>query len=595
MAGAVGAGENDVATMEDFQFMDALLDNSFVDSHTNSTAAAGPGGGVTTEPGDTHLAPGPHVTTTITPPTPATATATGAINTIAGTTMAASAAAAAVATTGDGTARAQQQPQLVHHQHQPQPQQNSHQIPASYSTAATMPGHLATSATVASPAAALQQAHHSHLVSLQTTQSAQSVASAGPTKQQPQQQQHADSITPSPLTARLNYAFATPSAASQFNVTMAHNAAASAAAAMNPGGPPATIGMPSSTLADTGEHHRKRGDKDLGTYGGMTTTVPTGRKRVRDNSAAVTEDEGDRERRRMDRNLREQQRSHKITEQIATLREVLASANIHFKPDKYSTLVSVVDYIKQLQTRSAMLDGEHQKLIETISKTNEVVNNPYYPNADGDAPMSSDLLSDAPTGSVLEDETAVFVQGLDYKNVFRQCGIALAIASIDGRFMDCNPEFETLTGYSRDELLPGEELDSNEGPVEDTVAPSSAPSPDEAPSSSSSSGGNRGGVPSTVTTTSKRNLSLFNLLARTDMEAVFLAMSKMLKQPVGNMNQPPEPSMHQNDFWSGKVVQGRRDQRNVSAISVCGLAHLRSDHPIRSLVCLSVESTASVH
>ena len=57
------------------------------------------------------------------------------------------------------------------------------------------------------------------------------------------------------------------------------------------------------------------------------------------------------ERRRHERNLREQQRSYRISQQIKELREVLTESSVPFKPNKYSILLSVVDYIKQLKKK----------------------------------------------------------------------------------------------------------------------------------------------------------------------------------------------------------------------------------------------------
>ena len=85
-----------------------------------------------------------------------------------------------------------------------------------------------------------------------------------------------------------------------------------------------------------------------------------------------------------------------------------------------------------------------------------------------------------------EDELLVFVRGLDYKNIFSSCGIALGIAAIDGRLVDCNDEFVALSGRDRADLVgrPGEE---------------------------------------------GQKMSLFNLLGREGMEDVFTAMSDMLR------------------------------------------------------------------
>jgi PAS domain-containing protein len=347
---------------------------------------------------------------------------------------------------------------------------------------------------------------------------------AMPMQQVPMQQHlkatDGSGMTQSPLTARLNYPFSNAAGNPTFSVQA----------------PPA----PQST-APGGTGRRDP----------VTELLSESKKRSRLPAPPVSEDEGDKVKRRMDRNQREQQRSQKITEQIACLKELLAGANVHFKPDKHSTLITVADYIKQLQTRSQLLDSEHKKLLETISKTNEAVNTPHYQTStDGETVVSNDLLSDVPSSLLLEDEHAVFVRGLDYRNVFLQCSIPLAVASIDGRFMDCNAEFESITGYVRDELLLSESGDSDGGPKADSI-----------PSDS--------GVPSCVTTTSKRNLSLFNLLCREDMEQVFLAMSRMLKQPIALDQQTNSPNHgssapRHHDFWSGRVSQSRRMRAKVS-------------------------------
>lgn len=155
------------------------------------------------------------------------------------------------------------------------------------------------------------------------------------------------------------------------------------------------------------------------------------------------------ERRRYERNLREQQRSYRISQQIKELRDVLSESNVPFKPNKYSILLSVVDYIKQLQARAIMLDAEHQKLITTIRQTNEMVNSGNPPSS-ADETDATNTTAPSETGS---DNEMLFVQGLDYRSVFEQCPAALGIAALDGRILECNPEFQLLLGYPRDELL----------------------------------------------------------------------------------------------------------------------------------------------
>jgi hypothetical protein len=157
------------------------------------------------------------------------------------------------------------------------------------------------------------------------------------------------------------------------------------------------------------------------------------------------------ERRRYDRNLREQQRSYRISQQIKELRDILVDSKFPFKPNKYSILLSVVDYIKQLQSRAIMLDTEHSKLIKTIRETNAMINS-------GNAPTSTDGESDtfnaASTADSGSDSEMLFVKGIDYRSVFDQCPAALGIAALDGRILECNMEFQTLLGFSeRNDVL----------------------------------------------------------------------------------------------------------------------------------------------
>lgn len=324
---------------------------------------------------------------------------------------------------------------------------------------------------------------------------------------------------------------------------------------------------------------------------------------------AVSDSEDECSRRRHDRNLREQRRSQKITHQIDQLREVLAAASVRFKPDKYSTLVSVVEYVKQLQRRSTMLDNEHKKLLDTITRTNEIVNEPYLGNNGASASSATgsaragnpagigadsakpdpalsggvggnDKANGAATGSpgdIYNEDELVFVRNVDYKCIFDRCGMPLAVASIDGRLMDCNHEFVKLTGYRREELLPNEQrqnqlrqqqLQQQGSAVIADNATSSFLAGSVLPDGTTSSGETSNAVvmknesdshnsgeataASPVNNAEIRNFSLFNLLSRNNMEEVFVSLSEMLKQPPKEENGTTSV-----DYWSGNVRLSR--------------------------------------
>lgn len=271
----------------------------------------------------------------------------------------------------------------------------------------------------------------------------------------------------------------------------------------------------------------------------------------------ISEDESDRQKRRSQRNLREQERSHQITSRINELRDLLAQAGVHFKPDRYSTLVGVVNYIKMLQGRTKALDEEHRKLIDTISGANRLANGGGTTTIQSHNKISGENATQSSSDSNTDEEFLIFLQGIDYKFIFKSCGVALAITSVDGRFVDCNEEFLRVTDYSREELLGGDVCSdgaasgsNNSGRTGDTSptigglvtvytntstntsevsavaaagsAATKSPKPDPVAHFSSR-------PPAEVRMHKKPHLSLFNLLGRDDMENVYAAMSRMLK------------------------------------------------------------------
>jgi len=303
------------------------------------------------------------------------------------------------------------------------------------------------------------------------------------------------------------------------------------------------------------------------------------KKRSRDadeNVTEVSEDDDDCDRRRHDRNLREQQRSQKITQQIDTLRSILSLAQVRYKSDKYSTLVTVGEYIKQLQQRSAMLDAEYKKLIDTITKTNDIVNEPLFASSAASSSISMSS-STRPEGSssfsrsssaivsdIYNEEELVFVRNVDYKSIFYRCGIPLAVASIDGRLLDCNIEFEKVTGYKREKLFLSKNLAQN---AVDGVNPLLGNESHQAVGKLSNEtalvrtgGEDYSGVKSNVT--SSKNLSLFNLLNRDCMEKVFLALSSILKHPPDECYDT-ESESGMRDVWSGNVRLNQNKETEV--------------------------------
>jgi PAS domain-containing protein len=236
---------------------------------------------------------------------------------------------------------------------------------------------------------------------------------------------------------------------------------------------------------------------------------------------------------------------------------MLSAANVQFKPDKYSTLVTVADFIRSLQERVEVLDAEHKKLLNTLLQTSNAVNGQYLPQGSASggsassasaaaAPSSdsmkvTDFFDDGKISPLEDDETPTFVSSLDYKAVFECCPVASAITSIDGRFLDCNPDFEALGGFLKSELLNSINRD---GEPHGTAAPAA--------------GSSRPSLPQPA-----RSMSLFNIIRREHMERVFVAMSDMLKVPFPDTPETGAVPLTREDadadVWSGVVALVRKE------------------------------------
>lgn len=242
------------------------------------------------------------------------------------------------------------------------------------------------------------------------------------------------------------------------------------------------------------------------------------RKRTR-STFPISEDDPDRRKRKVDRNAREQQRAQQVTDQIAMLRTLLEESGVSpSKADKFSTLVTVEQYVRQLQLKSTQLAVEHQKLLSSLKQTSELVNSQYCPPAPVSSSCGSGSEESASRSSDQDDEEGSLctVKGMNYKWIFDSCPFAFAIASIDGRFLDCNKDFEELTGYSRVDLLPMEPQDSE-----------AKDSSSKDPSSGTSV---QGDAPAAKNEKKKKhNMSIFNVLNRDHIERLFCLMSKILQ------------------------------------------------------------------
>lgn len=119
--------------------------------------------------------------------------------------------------------------------------------------------------------------------------------------------------------------------------------------------------------------------------------------------------------RRQDRNLREQKRSLKITQQIVHLKGVLEEDGRRMKNSKISILVEVEDYIKELEGAISQM---------SITKQQQ---------------QQAGMAWDGQSEGAAQRPPEASVNGVNYRSLFESSSAPMAVAGIDGRFLQSNP------------------------------------------------------------------------------------------------------------------------------------------------------------
>jgi PAS domain-containing protein len=248
------------------------------------------------------------------------------------------------------------------------------------------------------------------------------------------------------------------------------------------------------------DSHNTRSATDIATASANTSNmaVPAGQQR---NNL-----------RRQERNMREQQRSQRINQQIKELRSLLSENKVPFKPTKHSILTCVVEYVRYLQTQVAQLDNEQQLLTNAIQQATI-----HATSATEAAPYDQKKEQHA---AALSSSSSSKLSEVDYRSVFHQCSAALAVVTLDGRFIECNSEFESMSGYTREELT-----------------------------------GN--------------NFTIFNLINSTEMASLFFALGQMLSLSSSNhVNKNDKQEDASPTYWCGNVTTPRRGPDVILQMSI---------------------------
>jgi hypothetical protein len=160
--------------------------------------------------------------------------------------------------------------------------------------------------------------------------------------------------------------------------------------------------------------------------------------------------------RKQDRNAREQKRSLKISQQIGHLKEVLESDGMKVKNSKMAILVSVERYIKELEGEiSQMTLNRGAAPVVTNEASSSSSSNNSWNGTSSSSPHTHTHTHNTQIAPPLETVTIAsqdqeVANGVGYQSLFKQVSTPLAVASMDGRFVDANMRFEMATGYSKE-------------------------------------------------------------------------------------------------------------------------------------------------
>lgn len=168
--------------------------------------------------------------------------------------------------------------------------------------------------------------------------------------------------------------------------------------------------------------------------------------------------------RREERNLREKERSLKITQQIHELRNLLSLGGVIVPKGTKSTILSeAANYIRLLQQQSYRAEMDKAQLVQEVQRIGNgaIGEKAAYAIRHAAAQNGVSSMANLPDGPVQSAEpqqaasTGEMSDTLgdrEYRCVFNSCSVGMAIATMGGSFIDCNLAFTELSSYSKQEL-----------------------------------------------------------------------------------------------------------------------------------------------
>lgn len=173
---------------------------------------------------------------------------------------------------------------------------------------------------------------------------------------------------------------------------------------------------------------------------------------------------------RKERNAREKERSCRIAKQIDDLRALLSRGGIIVsKGTKSSVLSEAATYINLLQQQQVQWEMDRQALMQQMQQLSASQNNmgqndmsmagmPHGMDAQATQQLQIQQGGQGqmmnPSGKQQEQsqQQPNTVSPSDYKFIFDNSSVGMAIASLGGAFIDCNSIFSQLSEYSKEEI-----------------------------------------------------------------------------------------------------------------------------------------------
>lgn len=126
------------------------------------------------------------------------------------------------------------------------------------------------------------------------------------------------------------------------------------------------------------------------------------------------------------------EKTEKITvrKQLGELRTLL-----NFKGKDITLIANIIDMVKA-SNRSLLVAGNSPTALPSLDLDTRLIQS-----------TRNEVISAVGT------HAETFTSSHDYQRVFQEAPFPLAIAGLDGRFLDCNSKFAEMTGYSRKDIL----------------------------------------------------------------------------------------------------------------------------------------------